>query len=349
LFDLIANEFESGCTVFTGQPRKDEMIPSGQLKIALYVQAKNIHLFSGKYYLCWQIGIIKWLHTFQPDVVILEANPRYLHLPAAIKRLIRSRRKVIGWGLGAPHKSGFFGKLSRIVRTNLINKFDALITYSQKGAEEYIALGFPAQKIFIAPNAVMPKPSCPHRERQKFFQNGKPTLLFVGRLQSRKKVDLLIRACAMLPDNLKPRLWIVGEGPAKNELEKLARRLYPAVEFLGGIYGDDLEKYFMDTDLFVLPGTGGLAVQQAMSYSLPVIVGEADGTQVDLVKKNNGWILPPGNLDSLVDTLEKALTDPAHLREMGLESHRIICEEVNLEKMVAVFKQAVLSVMEKET
>ena len=42
--------------------------------------------------------------------------------------------------------------------------------------------------------------------------------------------------------------------------------------------------HFAGADLFVLPGTGGLAVQEAMSYALPVIVAKGDGTQEDLVR-----------------------------------------------------------------
>jgi glycosyltransferase involved in cell wall biosynthesis len=116
------------------------------------------------------------------------------------------------------------------------------------------------------------------------------------------------------------------------------------VQFVGAKHGDELKPYFTEADLFVLPGTGGLAVQQAMSYGLPVIVAKGDGTQDDLVRPENGWQIPPGNYDALVSTLREALSDVERLRTMGDESYRIVVEEINVEKMVEAFVRALNSV-----
>ena len=70
----------------------------------------------------------------------------------------------------------------------------------------------------------------------------------------------------------------------KEELEALAQTVYPAAEFPGAKHGTELAGYFSAADLFVLPGTGGLAVQEAMSYGLPVIMGQGDGTNDQLVR-----------------------------------------------------------------
>ena len=72
----------------------------------------------------------------------------------------------------------------------------------------------------------------------------------------------------------------------------------PQHEFPGAKHGQELEPYFAAADLFVLPGTGGLAVQQAMAHALPVLVGEADGTQSNLVRPANGWILTHPTVDA---------------------------------------------------
>jgi glycosyltransferase involved in cell wall biosynthesis len=169
-------------------------------------------------------------------------------------------------------------------------------------------------------------------------------VLFVGRLQARKRLDLLLRACEALPEALQPRLVIVGEGPERNTLEALAKSLYPSVEFSGAKHGPELAPYFAAADLFVLPGTGGLAVQEAMAYGLPVIMGQGDGTNADLVRPGNGWQIPPDDLESLRQSLAEALTDVPRLRAMGSESYRIVKEEINLERMVDVFVGAVNTV-----
>jgi glycosyltransferase involved in cell wall biosynthesis len=167
------------------------------------------------------------------------------------------------------------------------------------------------------------------------------TILFVGRLQARKRVDYLVRACADLGSS--PHLIIVGEGPEREALESLAQDIYPGAEFLGAKHGAELAPYFKEADLFVLPGTGGLAVQQAMSYGLPVIVAQGDGTQDDLVRKENGWQIPPDDIDALRSTMKDALSDVARLREMGKESYRIVREEISIEKMAESFVRALNS------
>jgi glycosyltransferase involved in cell wall biosynthesis len=86
-----------------------------------------------------------------------------------------------------------------------------------------------------------------------------------------------------------------------------------------------------------LPGTGGLAVQQAMSYALPVIAAQADGTQEDLISVDNGWQVPADDIPALESTLREALENKIKLREMGKEGYRIVAEEINLNKMVDVF------------
>jgi glycosyltransferase involved in cell wall biosynthesis len=216
-----------------------------------------------------------------------------------------------------------------------------LIAYSQRGADEYASYGIPLGKIFVAHNAVAAAPTAKPDERLK--TKDRSSILFVGRLQARKRVDSLLRACAKMPEP-QPRLVIVGDGPERARLEALARQVYPSAEFVGAKHGDELKPYFAEADLFVLPGTGGLAVQQAMSHGLPVIVAKGDGTQDDLVRDKNGWQIPPEDYNALVVTLREALSDVKRLREMGAESYRIVAEEINLEKMVEAFVGALNSV-----
>jgi glycosyltransferase involved in cell wall biosynthesis len=233
--------------------------------------------------------------------------------------------------------------LQRSRRLIFLRRFDALLTYSRLGAEEYATLGFPAGKIFVAPNAAAARPSQPMPSRPLTIA-GKPNVLFIGRLQARKRVDLLLQACTSLPALLQPRLVIIGDGPERNTLEALAKTIYPSAEFPGAKHGSELDPYFSAADLFVLPGTGGLAVQEAMSHGLPVIMGQGDGTNADLVRPSNGWQIPPDDLPALTETLRVALTDVANLRKMGTDSYRIVAEEVNLEQMVGVFMEALHAV-----
>ncbi len=336
-FDALAAACQGGLSLFAGQPRPDEAIATtDRLQTARYAPARNLHLLRGPFYLCYQNGLSAWLKNWDPDALIVEANPRYLATPSAVRWMQRRGRPVIGWGLGAPSLSGTWAGFRQTRRIRFLSRFDALIAYSRRGADEYAALGFPPERIFVAPNAVAPRPAAP-QPRRPLRLDEPLVLLFVGRLQARKRLDNLLRACAALPGTLQPRLWIVGDGPARAELESLAADVYPQARFLGARHGPELAFVFAEADLFVLPGTGGLAVQEAMTYGLPVIVAQGDGTQDDLVRPENGWLVPPGDPAALTEALRLALSNAPRLRAMGAESYRIVSEEVNLEKMVEVF------------
>jgi glycosyltransferase involved in cell wall biosynthesis len=341
-FDRLAEACSGGLSVFAGQPRPDESIATiDSLQKAIFVPAQNRHFqdVTSPFYLCWQSGLIHWLETWQPHAVIIEANPRNLNTRRAVSWMHARRRPVVGWGLGAPPLSGRLAALRRWERLTFLRSLDALVAYSRRGAEEYLQLGFPSNRVFVAPNAAAARPARPPAERPDTFA-GRPSVLFVGRLQARKRIDNLLRACAALPPDLQPRLRVVGDGPALQEFQELAAQIYPQAEFPGARRGPELEACFEQADLFVLPGTGGLAVQEAMAHGLPVIVAEGDGTQDDLVRPENGWRIGPGDASALTAALRSALSDPARLRQMGRQSYRIVAEEVNLEAMLEVFIRA---------
>jgi glycosyltransferase involved in cell wall biosynthesis len=339
-FDLLASACEGGMSLFAGLPRPVEGITAtNKLQVANHHLGKNIHLFNGNFYLCYQLGLIDWLKSCNPDALIVEANARYLSTPAAVRWMHNRSTPVIGWGLGVPPLSGPLREFRQVRRLSFLKQFDALIAYSQRGADEYAALGFPREKIFVAHNSVSRAPATPPNRRPQTVDRF--TVLFIGRLQARKRVDHLLKACAQLES--KPRLVIIGDGPEREKLESLAKEVFPSAEFIGAKHGAELKPYFTEADIFVLPGTGGLAIQEAMSYGLPVIVAQGDGTQDDLVRKENGWQIPPDDFDAVVSTMKDALSDIARLRRMGAESYRIVKEEINIEKMVETFVTALNS------
>ncbi len=307
-----------------------------------WVKAKNRNFLGphSPFFLCWQADLVEWLEAWQPDALIVEANPRYLSTRRAVKWMHARGRPVVGWGLGAPAQAGLFGLLRRWERLPFLRSLDGWIAYSRRGAEQYRSLGLPPDHIFTACNAVARRPVALPPERTESYSH-QPVVLFVGRMQERKRIDLLLYACAALPPQEQPRLVVVGDGPARAGWQALAQHIYPQAEFPGAKRGSELEPYFAAADLFVLPGSGGLAVQQAMAAGLPVIVAQGDGTQEDLVRLGSGWQVRPDDLADLTHTLQAALSDPARLRRMGQESYRIVRDEVNLENMVEVFVEAV--------
>ncbi len=344
LFEMIAQECSAGVQLFAGAQRRGEGIAeSAALEKAVLVQAKNLYIPAFGSHFLLQRNFLDWLKKWKPECLIVEANPRNLFTPGAVRWARQNHARVIGWGLGVPA-----GKIFATVKNSFwgwfLQQFDALITYSTAGKQSYSGTGFPQERIFLAPNAVAIRPEKPVLERGDHFRD-RPNILTVGRMIDVKRVDTLLLACAQLPEQIQPRLTIAGDGPAREKWMDLARSVYPLASFPGDVRGECLDEYFQAADLFVLPGSGGLAVQQAMSHALPVVVGAADGTQTDLVRKGNGWILTDGGVATLALTLQDALSDIRRLRRMGRESWRIVRDEVNLEKMVDAFTGAIGEVM----
>ena len=190
LFDLLEDTLPGGLALYAGDPRPDEMIDqSRRPERAVYSHAQNRHLFHGRFYLCLQTDVLGWLEKTDPQVLIMEANMRYPNSPAAARWMHRRNRPVIGWGLGT-------GSMGGALQKRFLKMFDALITYSSAGKESYCRAGFPAERVFIACNAAAPRPerSMPVRPPDRF--DGRPVVLYVGRLQKRKRLDLLMQACA---------------------------------------------------------------------------------------------------------------------------------------------------------
>ncbi|HEY9087318.1 MAG TPA: hypothetical protein VIO36_04060, partial [Anaerolineaceae bacterium] len=106
-FDALAAACSRGLSVFAGQPRAEEAIDTrAELRLARLASARNIHLGRGGGYLCYQRGLLGWLRSWDPEALIVEANPRYLSTPAAVRWMHSRGRAVIGWGLGAPPPGG---------------------------------------------------------------------------------------------------------------------------------------------------------------------------------------------------------------------------------------------------
>ena len=332
--DQLSAACSQGLALFAGDPRPAEAISTGrQPEKALLFKADNRHWLSGPLYLLRQPGLLDWLEGWQPDVLVLEANPRYLDNWRALSWAQRRSLPVVGWGLGAPALRD--GKpVGAWLWHQFLNRFDALIAYSSKGASEYQLAGLPAERISVALNAAIDNPP-ETMERQP--PSGRPLhLLFVGRLQPRKGVGRLLRACADLGSE-RVELRIVGAGPDKARLKDLADQIFPQAVFTGHQQGESLKQSFAWADLFVLPGTGGLAVQQAMAHALPVVVAKGDGTQTDLVRANNGWLVKEDSASALRETIAKALANRQQLPDMGRRGAEIVRKEINVSAMVQTF------------
>jgi hypothetical protein len=118
---------------------------------------------------------MNWLRSWQPDVLIMEANPRYLRSGAVMNWMKARGGKVIGWGLGSPQPSGSLSKIRVALRKRFVRRFDGLITYSQQGADEYAALGFDPSDLLCTQRGSAQ--TCQPRLNAEWIANGKPNVV----------------------------------------------------------------------------------------------------------------------------------------------------------------------------
>jgi glycosyltransferase involved in cell wall biosynthesis len=293
----------------------------------------------------FQSGALRAIASAAFDVVILEgtfgiASNWLIALYCRWKRI-----PFIWWACGWEKqrvgaqlsiKSWF---VSRLVKAASFN-----IAYGTAARKYLVKHGAREGKVIVAQNTI--DTSLIFSQMHLLIESGKAlradlkiadmkVILFVGRLTAAKRVDVLLHAFKKVTSRVVDVvLVIVGNGSEKEALRCLARdENLGNVIFVEGTY-DDVNTYFAMCDVFVLPGLGGLALNQAMAFGKPVISGIADGTEMDLIVDGaNGYLLQSQTSEELADRLLQILQDEKLRIRMGTESSRLIRSKATIEMM----------------
>jgi glycosyltransferase involved in cell wall biosynthesis len=175
-----------------------------------------------------------------------------------------------------------------------------------------------------------------------------PRLVNVGRLSEQKGQFLLVQAAARLRRmGFEFELAIVGDGPMRGELERLIKRLglERQVRITGYLSNQGVRQEIQAARALVLPSFAeGLPVviMEAMAQGRPVISTYVAGIPELVQPGVNGWLVPPGTVQPLVDAMAEALATPASkLEQMGragavrvAERH---CVDVEAKKLANLF------------
>ncbi len=141
-------------------------------------------------------------------------------------------------------------------------------------------------------------------------------LLYVGRLAPEKELDILFQSISLLGD--RPfRLLVVGDGPQRPELEKMAG---DNVIFAGYRSGSDLRSLYASADIFVFPSsteTYGNVILEAMASGLPAVVPRAGGVQENLIDGFNGLYFKPHEPRAMAEAIVKLIDDCDLRQQMG--------------------------------
>ena len=190
--------------------------------------------------------------------------------------------------------------------------------------------GVPVSVMYPGADVEAFRPGIPtDRVRERHGLAGRPVVACVSRLVARKGQDVLIRAMPLVrrrvPDVV---LLVVGDGPHRSTLERLAARAPSgSVAFAGQVSEADLPSYYAAGDVFAMPcrsRLGGLEVEgwgnvfiEAAACGRPVVVGDSGGAPESVVDGETGVLVDGRNVEQVADAVSRLLEDPALAERMG--------------------------------
>ena len=184
----------------------------------------------------------------------------------------------------------------------------------------------------------------------KYHLPNNPLVLYAGRIDKDKKVEVLINAIPEVITNFPSAHFVIaGDGDLADSMKKLAEKLEVGkyITWVGWVERDcaDLEMIFQASALFAIPSdieTQSIATLEAMASGLPV-VGANGGALPELIKPGeNGYLFEPGNDADLAEKIVVILKDDKLRKKMGERSLQLIVKhEINesYEKIKSIYSQ----------
>ncbi len=287
------------------------------------------------------------LANLQPDVT-------HVHFPYPLGEvsqwlLSRKRPYLIGYHSDVVKQQRILRFYNPLLRRVLAGAGQILV-----GSDNYVQssayLRPFAHKCSIVPYAV---------DAERFAQaapgwpeDGRFTILFMGRHRYYKGVDDLIQAVALLPAALAVRLLIGGDGPLRGAWEALSVELglQDKISFVGNLSDDDLPRFYASGDLFVLPANSraesfGKVLQEAMAAGLPCMTTEL-GTGTSFVVQDGvtGRVVSPRNPAALAAAIQQLVVNPDLCQELGQQGQKRARTEFSREQMVTKVEMAYTAV-----
>ena len=264
-------------------------------------------------YLFWQSSVLyhvirapKGTFIFLGEMTVIST-----WLAAIICRL--KGHRLVFWGHGLYGNEPFIVKRIRLLFLILANHN---LVYEQRAKKQLIKEGFMPESLSVVYNSINFYSQRAHFKKllrstqSKPFSNNDFTLLFVGRLTTKKRIDLLIAAALKLNETKKVNLLIIGDGPMR---ETLAFQAEPLVKknrciFYGACYDEKiLSEMIYSADLTVSPGNVGLTAIHSLSYGTPVCTHSNFNNQMPEAEAirdgENGCFFQQNSLSSLTKNI----------------------------------------------
>lgn len=290
------------------------------------------------------------------DVVVIEGNIRKLSfLRIALQAKLRGIG-VVWWGL---HRMPDQKKLPEVVRVWIMKHLaSSILFYNQTGVDWFKARGEDISRVFAVGNAIDQQPIkteleywTPNRLSAFSRANGLSSarvLLACTRLSDKVRLHEAIRAMAEpdMPQDV--ILAVIGDGPLREELMKLAKDtgVEKKIRWLGAMFDQhDMAPWFLSAKLFVYPGPVGLGVLHAMAYGLPAVLNDThNSTEAEAFENGKcGLMFKEFDVADLAKTIQTLLNDERNTNLMGEYAQRRVFKYYTMDNMVRNYCAAIVA------
>jgi phosphatidylinositol alpha-mannosyltransferase len=217
----------------------------------------------------------------------------------------------------------------RPIVKSFVDRLDGRICVSDV-VREYVTQYFPGDYTIIPNGIDCSRFASPDIQPIEQYNDGRPNILFVGRLEKRKGFRHLIRAYRMIKEAIPDaRLLVVG---AYNDKDKTPFVRYAratklrGVHFIGYVPPEELPRYYHTATIFCAPSTGfesfGIILLEAMAAGLPIVATDIAGYRSVVQDGIDGLLFPKGDERALAEALIELLRDPARRVSMSAAGKR---------------------------
>lgn len=285
----------------------------------------------------WQWGAVRIAWNPKFDTIIFHPGP---HWPCTWIGAILARvmgKRVIFWGHGyLARPTGRVGLLRRA-----LNSLPHVHMFYGRWARQFaIETGWDPSKLHVIGNSldlaaqVKQRATVTPDELQKlrgewFKRPELPVAFCSARIHQNKRLDMLVDALAILRrEGVEANLLLVGDGPARADLESRAKAAGIDAHFAGACYDEaKIARYVSASDLTVSPGFLGLTAMQSMAFGVPVITHSTMAKQVPeveaIIEGRTGDLFRMGDVVDLARVMKPWLTG-----QHDREATRHACQDV---------------------
>lgn len=267
--------------------------------------------------------------------------------------------RLAAWRAGVPviasalHSTGLPDRVEWLNR-RLAPLTDAFIAVAESHAR-YLAEheGCPADKVRVVPNGVDTerfRPIAPSRKLRASFglPEAGPVAAIVAALRPEKNHELFLQAARrILEVRRDAHFLIVGDGASRSRLEALRDELGLSgnVHFLGT--RSDIPEVLSVVDVLLLTShmeANPVSILEALACAKPVVATRVGSIPETVHDGENGYLVAPGDADSLARRVAELFSDAALARRLGQQGRRLVVERWSLDRMVEGYQELVESI-----